>query len=99
MTIPGYLAGVPQDYKFSIMDARVPPLIGMDLMTPWGAVVDTGHSLVCFVTVSTQLFACHRLASGHMAINLATPVWWQPVSVPSSASVLALEDDEPAGPE
>ncbi|CAK0819608.1 unnamed protein product, partial [Prorocentrum cordatum] len=85
--------------ELSIVDYEMPLLIGMDLLGPdrTSALIDCGKGYLMMPKMSPHPFECQKMPSGHLAINVATPKWWETVfwSIPNASYIgttLALED-------
>ena len=74
-----FLGGDRQTIEISVMDDDLPLLIGMDALGPEcaSALIDCGNGFLVPPKISFHIFQCRRLPSGHLAINVASPMWWQ----------------------
>ena len=87
------------------MDNEVPLLIGMDILGPEcaSAMIDCGNGYLVLPQLSANIVQCRKMPSGHLAINVTSPTWWQtvrwsPQHLLENADCNALED-EPGLPE
>ena len=99
MTGEIFLGGDKQTIEISVMDNDVPLLIGMDILGPecTSALIDCGNGYLMLPKISFHLFQCRRMPSGHLAINVTSPTWWQkiPLSIQNiveNANCSAVED-------
>ena len=81
MTGEIFLGGDKQTIEISVMDNDVPLLIGMDILGPecTSALIDRGNGFLMLPKISFHVFQCRRLPSGHLAINVSSPMWWQKI--------------------
>ena len=98
-----FLGGGEETIEISVMDNEVPLLIGMDILGPecTSAMIDCGNGYLLPPKLSSNIFQCRKIPSGHLAINVTSPAWWQGAhmslqNVSENASCNALEDE--AGP-
>ena len=64
---PFTLAGIEGQLGVNILDAKAPLLIGIDVLTRLGAVIDCGEETIYFKKLGRRE-KLHRLSSGHLAI-------------------------------
>ena len=77
-----FLGGDKQALEISVMDNDVPLLIWMDILGPecTSALIDCGNGYLMLPKLSNNIYQCKRLGSGHLAINVTTPQWWETIS-------------------
>ena len=95
-----HLTPAQKRVKMSVLAARVPILLGMDLLrTECNAVIDCGRGLLCLPSICPTFYYCEPLSGGHLAVNLTNPEWWR--SVPASLlwQDAGVSDEAPAAPE
>ncbi|CAK0898390.1 unnamed protein product [Prorocentrum cordatum] len=81
MTGDIFLGDGLENIELSIMDNEVPLLIGMDILGPdhASALIDCGNGYLMLPKLSSNIVQCRKMPSGHLAINVTTPTWWQHV--------------------
>ncbi|CAK0895853.1 unnamed protein product, partial [Prorocentrum cordatum] len=81
MTGDIFLGDGLEKVEISIMDNEVPLLIGMDLLGPdyASALIDCGNGYLMLPKLSSNIFQCWKMPSGHLAINATTSAWRQHV--------------------
>eukprot|EP00959_Pyramimonas_sp_CCMP1952_P185004 3868186-Pyramimonas_sp.AAC.1 len=79
MTGDIFLGDGLEKVELSIMDNEVPLLIGMGILGPdhASALIDCGGGYLMLPKLSSNIFQCWEMPSGHLAINVTTPAWWQ----------------------
>ncbi|CAK0860660.1 unnamed protein product [Prorocentrum cordatum] len=100
MTGAIFLGDGQEKIEISIMDNEVPLLVGMDVLGPdhTNALIDCGNGYLMLPKISHHVFQCRKMPSGHLAINVTTPTWWQniPQSLPNIVGITqcnAMEDE------
>ena len=64
----------------SLLDAKIPLLLGMDLLTNMlKSIIDCGRNVVAFPTVENMFYYAEKLSGNHLAVCLSTRSWWKPV--------------------
>ena len=67
-------------HKISILNANVPILLGMDLLTEQKkAIIDCGRGMICFPMDESAFYYAERFPGNHLAVCLTSRDWWSRV--------------------
>ena len=80
VNVPMVLANRPAHHKISILNASVPILLGMDLLTEQKqAIFDCGRGMICSPMDERVFYYAERLPGNHLAVCLTSRDWWSRV--------------------